>query len=171
MKLFKIVMVAALALTVSACSSDKDAKSTKVTGYQVEEYKGKVALKKVEAGVKAGTYEDFTKRAGDRVFFGYDSYGLVAESTKVLKRQSLWLKLFPKTKITVEGHCDERGTTNYNFALGERRANAVKRYLVAQGISSSRVNVVSYGKSKPSEVGHNNTAWSKNRRGVSVFVK
>jgi peptidoglycan-associated lipoprotein len=104
----------------------------------------------------------------DRVFFGYDSSTLTSEGQQTLNNQAAWLKQHSGTKVTVEGHCDERGTREYNLALGERRATAAKKYLVSQGVSSSRVSTISYGKERPAVVGSDESSWSQNRRAVTV---
>ena len=114
-----------------------------------------------------GTQEDLVVNVGDRVFFGFDKSVIAAAAEKTLKRQAAWLKQFPTVSITVEGHCDERGTREYNLALGERRATAVKNFLVALGIDSSRIATISYGKERPDALGHNSAAWDQNRRGVT----
>lgn len=106
---------------------------------------------------------------GDRIFFGYDSSSLTNEARQTLLAQAKWLQRFPRLQVTVEGHCDERGTREYNLALGERRASAVKNYLVALGIDAARVNVVSYGKERPAVPGSNESAWAQNRRSVTVI--
>jgi peptidoglycan-associated lipoprotein len=104
----------------------------------------------------------------DRVFFDYDSSVIRSDGQDTLKAQAGWLKKNPGSKVTIEGHCDERGTREYNIALGERRANAVKNYLVSQGVSASRISTVSYGKERPAVVGSNEEAYAKNRRGVTI---
>lgn len=116
--------------------------------------------------VQPGSQEDLVLNVGDRVFFGYDKFNLVDEARATVQRQSAWLKANPTITITVEGHADERGTREYNLALGERRATAVKNYLVTLGVSSSRVATISYGKERPVALGHTDAAWSQNRRGV-----
>jgi peptidoglycan-associated lipoprotein len=116
-----------------------------------------------------GSQEDLVQNVGDRVFFEFDSAVLTPEARRTLERQSEWLKLFPEVAISVEGHCDERGTREYNLALGERRANAAREYLVSQGIAASRVRTISYGKERPYALGHNEEAWALNRRSVSVI--
>lgn len=117
----------------------------------------------------AGSKEEFVNEVGDRVFFGYDQYNLSAESRTTLTTQSEWLKQYSNVAIVVEGHCDERGTREYNLALGERRANAVKSFLVSQGVPASRVKTVSYGKERPAVTGSNDASWAQNRRGVTVI--
>jgi len=105
---------------------------------------------------------------GDRVFFAYDSSTLGPDALRVLQAQAAWLKAQPAAQLTIEGHADERGTREYNLALGERRAAAVRDYLIASGIASDRLRTLSYGKERPQVVGHDESAWAQNRRGVSV---
>ena len=117
----------------------------------------------------AATQDYLVGTIGDRVQFGYDSYTLTNDARQVLLAQAKWLQRFPELTVTVEGHCDERGTREYNLALGERRASSVKTYLAALGVDPTRINVVSYGKERPVEAGSNDAAWAKNRRAVTVI--
>ncbi len=112
---------------------------------------------------------EFEKKIGDRIFFAYDSSSLSHEAREVLTHQSTWLKAHSNFSMTVEGHCDERGTREYNIALGERRANAVKSFLVKHGVDSNRIETISYGKERPAVIGDNEASWSKNRRGVTAL--
>lgn len=112
--------------------------------------------------------EAFVQNAKDRVFFGFDKSNLSAEAVKVLKVQAEYLKANPNTQVVVEGHTDDRGTREYNLALGERRAVAVKNYLISRGVDADRIRVVSYGKERPAVVGANEAAWSQNRRAVTL---
>lgn len=122
-----------------------------------------------ENAVRPGSQQDFVANVGDRVFFQYDNSGITPEGRKILERQAEWLKKYPNVTVTVEGHCDERGTREYNLALGERRATAVKNVLVALGIPANRVSTISYGKERPAVVGSNEAAYAQNRRGVTVI--
>jgi len=106
---------------------------------------------------------------GDRVLFGFDSSELTSGSQATLNRQAAFLAARPALRITIEGHCDERGTREYNLALGERRASVVRDYLVARGINAARIKTISYGKERPAAVGSNEAAWAKNRRSVTVL--
>ncbi len=115
-----------------------------------------------------GTQEDLTQNVGDRVFFDTDSSTLSSEAQATLSKQAEWLKQYSNINVTVEGHADERGTREYNIALGERRAAVTKRYLADQGIATSRISTISYGKERPAVVGSDESAWSQNRRAVSV---
>ena len=118
--------------------------------------------------ISPGSPEDFLVNVGDRVFFGYDRHDLTAAARATLERQAQWLQRYPNRRMVVEGHADERGTREYNLALGERRATAVKNYLVAVGVSPSRVTTISYGKEQPAVLGATEAAWAQNRRGVTV---
>lgn len=107
---------------------------------------------------------------GDRVFFDYDSSIVRGDGEATLQRQAEYLKQYPYVKVTMEGHCDERGTREYNLALGERRANAAKSYLVSLGIESSRISTISYGKERPAVVGSDENSFAMNRRAVTVVT-
>ena len=124
----------------------------------------------VVGGIYVGTdtVEMLAIDVPDRVFFAYDSYSLAASAQATLNKQAKWLKANPSVAIAVEGHADERGTREYNLALGDRRASSVKDYLMSQGISSNRISTISYGNERPVKSGSNDTAWAQNRRSVSV---
>lgn len=113
---------------------------------------------------------DFMANAEDRVFFAYDSSALTDNAEEVLDTQVNWLNMrrHNNVNVIVQGYCDERGTREYNLALGERRANAVKNYLVSQGVAADRISVISYGKERPAVLGNNEAAWAQNRRAVTV---
>ncbi len=115
-----------------------------------------------------GTQGDLEQNVGDRVFFALVSSQLSDEAQATLTRQAAWLKQYPQINLTVEGHCDERGTREYNIALGERRATAAKKFLTGLGIASNRISTISYGKERPAVVGDDESAWGQNRRAVSV---
>jgi len=120
---------------------------------------------------RPGTQEDLVVNVGDRVFFSFNESSLSKEAQATLDRQAAWLKKYATAKVTIEGHCDERGTREYNLALGERRATAAKNYLVAAGIPAGRISTVSYGKERPAVVGSNEAAWAQNRRAVTVVAQ
>lgn len=119
-------------------------------------------------GPAPGTQQDLIVNVGDRVFFGYDQHDLNAESRSTIERQAQWLNTYPNINVVIEGHCDERGTREYNLALGERRAMAVRNYLIALGVSPSRLQTISYGKERPAVGGSDQASWAQNRRGVLV---
>ena len=127
----------------------------------------KSLVAKKEPGI-AG--EVFESRLLKDIHFDFDKYDILPEDAQILKENAALLMNYPKVKIQVEGHCDERGTNEYNLALGERRANAAKKYLVSLGISADRISSISYGEEKPLDTGHDEEAWSKNRRGHFVIL-
>jgi len=114
-----------------------------------------------------GSFNEFVKLVGDRVFFGFDQIDLLPQAQETLERQAEWLLRYLATTIVIQGHADERGTREYNLALGERRANAVRNFLIALNVDASRISTVSYGKERPVALGSNVTAWALNRRAVS----
>ena len=126
-----------------------------------------------ETASSSYTYDTDPKTAlikvGDRVLFGYDSSELDDDDRAILNNQSKFLNQNPSLKVTIQGHCDERGTREYNLALGEKRASSVKDYLISLGINSERISVVSYGKERPQVLGSNKAAWSMNRRSVTTI--
>ena len=119
-------------------------------------------------GIVSGSQEDLIVNVGDRVFFGYDSSDLDSDALELLQDQVAWLKQNSNVSVTIEGHCDERGTREYNLALGEKRAQAVKNYLIGLGINPDRISTISYGKERPAVVGSNDGAWAQNRRSVTI---
>ena len=124
--------------------------------------------------ITPGSQEDFLQQVGqygDRILFETDRFNVDTEDQEVLQRQAQWLAQYPGTRITVEGHADERGTRDYNLALGERRANSAKNFLVSIGVDASRIQTVSYGKERPSALGSDEQAWAQNRRAVTVTVR
>lgn len=123
----------------------------------------------LEPSYAAGSQQDLNAYAGGRVLFGYDRYNLNAEARSVLELQAQWMAQNLGASVTIEGHCDERGTREYNLALGDRRANATKNYLVALGVSASRINTISYGKERPAVLGTGDSSWAQNRRAMTVL--
>ncbi len=117
--------------------------------------------------VKQGSQEDLVVNVGDRVFFKFDKFNVNAEARKTLGLQAAWMKRNASVTVTIQGHCDERGTREYNLALGERRANSVKDYLITLGVNPERIDTISYGKERPVAIGSTNAAWAQNRRGVT----
>jgi len=127
----------------------------------------KSLVAKKESGIEGEVFE--TKLLKD-IYFEFDKYDIRPKDEGVLKENAAWLKKNPNTRIQIEGHCDERGTVEYNLALGERRANYTKRYLVSLGIAPDRISTISYGKERPLDPGHNDEAWAKNRRAHIVVL-
>ena len=122
------------------------------------------------AGAKAGTQQDFTVNVGDRVFFETDSAALTTTARATLDKQAVWLIRYTNHPITIEGHADERGTREYNIALGARRAAATRDYLSARGVPASRMRTISYGKERPVAVCNDISCWSQNRRAVTLLA-
>ena len=153
-KIFKNVFLAVvLGLVLSACAQQVKKVDSQIQG---DVYTGTDTVEYLAAGVP------------DRVFFATNESVLTTKSRDTLRKQAAWLRKNSSINIVIEGHADERGTREYNLALGERRANAAKDYLMTYGISSSRISVISYGKERPVDSGSNPLAWSKNRRSVTV---
>jgi peptidoglycan-associated lipoprotein len=120
-------------------------------------------------GASSSAISEFEKAVGDRVFFALNSHSLSAEAKHTLEHQAKWLAEHKSFNVTVEGHCDERGTKEYNIALGEKRAMTAKRFLESHGIDGNRIETVSYGKERPMVIGNDEAAWSKNRRAVTAI--
>jgi peptidoglycan-associated lipoprotein len=116
-----------------------------------------------------GSPQDFTVNVGDRIFFDTDSSSIRADAQQTLAKQAQWLNQYPNYKVTVEGHADERGTREYNLALGARRAEATRDYLSSQGVQGNRMRTISYGKEKPVAVCDDISCWSQNRRAVTAL--
>lgn len=122
------------------------------------------------SNIVPGSAEDLRVNVGDTVHFDYDKYQLRDEDRSILQRQASWLSKYPSVRITVEGHCDERGTREFNLALGARRANAVKEYLTSLGVAASRLDTISYGKERPTCTESSESCYAQNRRGVSTVT-
>ncbi len=150
-----IFLVLLLSLVLSACATQQ--KTAKIDSQlQGDVYTGTDTVKYLADGVK------------DRVFFATNESVLTTASRDTLRKQAAWLRKNSDVTVVLEGHCDERGTREYNLALGERRANAAKDYLMTYGVASDRISVISYGKERPVDSGSSPLAWSKNRRSVTV---
>lgn len=119
------------------------------------------------SGPMKGSQEDLVANVGDRIFFEFDSFAIGPRARGTLERQASWLNRYGNITLTIEGHCDERGTREYNLGLGQRRAEAVKKYLMALGVAENRLATISYGKERPVALGSNDQSWAQNRRGVA----
>ncbi|WP_043829208.1 peptidoglycan-associated lipoprotein Pal [Muricoccus aerilatus] len=153
----------ALAL-LAACSSD-DASNAAATGAGGS---GGLAGGAGMGSARPGSQEDLVASVGDRVFFDTDSTQVRADGRSTLERQAAWLARYPQVSVYMEGHADERGTREYNLALGQRRANAARDLLVASGVSGQRIQTVSYGKDRPAALGSDEASWAQNRRAVTT---
>lgn len=171
---FKILGLIAAAALVAACETAPEEKAaTSGAGAATTTTAAAPAVSPPAAmpsGPAKGSKAEFVSEVGDRIFFEFDKYNLKAGARGTLEKQAAWLNKWPAVTITVEGHCDERGTREYNLALGERRANSVKDYLVALGVNPSRIKTISYGKERPVALGSNESAWAQNRRGVTTIT-
>ena len=125
-----------------------------------------VASRSLPTAPRPGTQEDLVVNVGDRVFFEFDRYDLELDARSVIEKQAAWLDQNRQVVVTIEGHTDERGTREYNLALGERRANSIRDYLVALGVDANRMKITSFGKERPVDPRSTKEAWSQNRRGV-----
>jgi peptidoglycan-associated lipoprotein len=150
--------IAAIAgsLLLTACSSTKEEAPTPVTQTQPSK-------------IVPGSAEDFRVNVGDTVLFDLDQHSIRADAQGILQKQAAWLKQYPAVRLMVEGHCDERGTREYNLALGDRRAYAVKEYLVSLGVDAARLQTKSFGKERPVCAESDDSCWQQNRRGYSVI--
>lgn len=156
----KFLAAFAAAALLSACASEPEtAAATGAGGGNANANAG---------AIRPGSQEDLRANVGDRVFFATDRSTIQGDQRPVLERQARWLGQFAQNQVTIEGHADERGTREYNLALGQRRANAARDVLVASGVAGSRIQTVSYGKDRPEALGSDETAWAQNRRAVTV---
>ncbi len=167
--LARYVMIFSTVFVVGACtgSADKGGIETSIDANSGVIVDSEDMYSDNGQGPALGTQADLVVNVGDRVFFDTDSSDLTMAARTSLENQASWLGQYPNLNVTIEGHADERGTREYNLALGERRANSVKNYLVALGVSPTRIDVISYGKERPAVPGANGMAWSQNRRGVT----
>jgi len=165
-----LVMLSVAVLTLGACSEEDKAVDTSMPADMNGGMNAGTDFNSGAPvnGVVPGSQQDLVVNVGDRVFFGYDQFDLSPEARATLERQAAWLKQYPNVNITVEGHADERGTREYNLALGEKRASSTKSYLMSLGVDGSRVNTISYGKERPAVPEASAAAWSQNRRSVTV---
>jgi peptidoglycan-associated lipoprotein len=163
-----ILMPLSAAALIAGCAKKPPAELPPAPPPEVTEADGSVG----DTGVRPGSQADFLARVtSDRIFFDTDQSNVDAEDQAVLRSQAQWLAANPAARVTLEGHADERGTREYNLALGERRANAAKNYLVSLGVDASRISVISFGKERPDAVGSDEAAWARNRRAVTVVVE
>ncbi len=169
---FKMLSMIAALVFVSACATEPEettAATDSGTQTTAAPAPAPAATTREVPGFAAGSVKDFLVNVGDRVFFGFDSADIQSSQVATIEKQAAWLRRFPGVTIVVEGHADERGTREYNLALGERRANAHKDYLISLGVSAGRIETVSFGKERPAVLGSNESAWAQNRRGVIVL--
>jgi peptidoglycan-associated lipoprotein len=159
----KLAAVAAAFLLVAGCETKKPAEAPPTSGPESTAPTGPTS------SIVPGSAEDFRVNVGDTVHFDFDKYDILDNDKPTLQRQASWLAKYPQVRVTVEGHCDERGTREFNLALGARRANSVKEYLISLGVSAERVDTISYGKERPVCTESNEDCWAQNRRGVTTI--
>jgi peptidoglycan-associated lipoprotein len=157
----------AAALLLGACTHKQEAVNTAPPPVQPPP---PAPQQTVTSSIIPGSAQDFKVNVGDTVHFALNQYNIQDNDKSTLGKQAAWLARYPSVRLNIEGHCDERGTREYNLALGARRANAVKEYLVAQGVAAGRLETVSYGKERPICTESNEECWAQNRRGVSVIT-
>jgi peptidoglycan-associated lipoprotein len=164
---FKLVLALGLALSLAACSKKSSVSSLGSDGLGA--HGDNAGLSGSESQVP-GSAEDFQANIGDRVFFENDQSSLTPEGRESLVKQAGWLKEYPEVQVQIEGHADERGTREYNISLSARRATAVRKFLISQGISESRIATIAYGKERPAKLCDAEECWSQNRRAVTVIT-
>lgn len=169
MRLQLLGMVAAFGLLAACGTETQQAATTTAAGTKAQAAPA-AAAPAANVGIAQDSIRYFVANVGDRVFFDTDKSDLRPDAVQVLNRQATWLKANPKVTIRIEGHADERGTREYNLALGERRAHAAAEYLISQGVDKARVATISYGKERPVAAGNNEDAWKQNRRAVTTLV-
>jgi peptidoglycan-associated lipoprotein len=162
-----IIAVALIAL--SACAKKRTELPPAPVGTQGSQTE---TLPTQPSGPVPGSQEDFVANVtADRIFFDTDKFDVDGEDQEVLRSQAAWLAKYPNKRVTIEGHADERGTRDYNLALGERRANAAKNFLSSLGVDASRISTISYGKERPDALGSDEASWARNRRAVTLTVQ
>lgn len=168
-KKYRFLVLGLAAVFLAACATDGDGPGSATESSDRSSRSPKVDSAPMERGdYKKGSQGHLDAVAGSRVYFGYDRYDLTARAQNTLRKQAEWMLDKSRRKLVIEGHADERGTREYNLALGARRAEAVKNFLVALGVNPRRVNTISYGKERPAVSGSNESAWSQNRRSASI---
>lgn len=165
---FKVLSMFAAVLLLAACETAPEQQANTSGQGGSAATPTTTAPAQTRAAPRPGSQEDLVANVGDRVFYDFDKSDLKPEARRQVEKWAQWLRQYPNVTVTVEGHCDERGTREYNLGLGERRAASAKRFLTSLGIDARRVATISYGKERPAVVGSNDAAWSQNRRGVMV---
>lgn len=167
----KLTALAGVLLLVAACETtpedDSDASGTGASTTPTVTTPDDTTMEAMPAEPALSLQERLVQEVGDRVFFDYDRAAIRPDGEATLRRQAEFLRMNPNARITISGHCDERGTREYNLALGERRATAAKNFLVSLGIAASRLTTISYGKERPIVLGHTAAAWAQNRAAIT----
>lgn len=162
------ILIGAALLATAACSKKRPEVLPPPPG---EAPAAPIGGEGADGAIRPGSAEDFRRSVtSDTVNFALDMYDIDGTARGILDSQADWLQRYPNVRITIEGHCDERGTREYNLALGDRRANSAKNYLVSRGISASRITTISYGSERPAAFGSDEESWARNRRAVTVVI-
>ena len=174
---FRLVLVGVAAASLAGCAKPKKPMATSLPPAaptqappRTELPPSQPPMAQAPVGALPGSVNDFVVNVGDRVYFDTDSHDIRADAQPLLDAQASWLQRYSQVKVRIEGNCDERGTREYNLALGARRANSVRDYLVSHGVTSDRIATISYGKEQPIDGGSDEAAWQKNRNGHTAIV-
>lgn len=166
-----VMVVAAVAMVAAAGCTRRQAPTPVDPGAPTQPGGPTVPTGPVDGGpVAPGSIRDFTINVGDRVYFDFDSYSIRSDASRILAAQAAWLSRYPQVQVRIEGNADERGTREYNLALGARRAEAVRSFLIANGIPSNRIDTISYGKERPIAYGSNEESWAQNRNAHTTIT-
>ena len=170
----RLAAMAAAAAALAACSTPKPpppaAPNAPPPAAPPRERPATPPVAQAPTGPVPGSIQDFTVNVGDRVYFDYDKYDVRADAQPVLAAQAAWLVKYPSVKVRIEGNADERGTREYNLALGSRRANSIKEFLTSHGVAADRIETISYGKEMPIDPGTTEEAFAKNRNGHTAIT-
>jgi peptidoglycan-associated lipoprotein len=171
----QIALITGAAISIAACSSTPKpaplgTPSAPSSSGETPPPPPPPPISEAPVGPIPGSTQDFVINAGDRVYFDFDAYSIRSDAQNVLAQQAAWLSRYPAVQVRIEGNCDERGTREYNLALGARRANSIREFLIAHGVSGGRIATVSYGKERPIDPGTGEDAWSHNRNGHTQIV-
>ncbi|HEX3917480.1 MAG TPA: peptidoglycan-associated lipoprotein Pal [Caulobacteraceae bacterium] len=175
---YRLTLAALAAMVLTACASHPPPPPAPVPpppqssdegpppqGYQ------SAPTQQTSAGPLPGTVQDFVVNVGELVYFDFDGSNIRPDAQPVLAGQAQWLQRYPQVRVRIEGNCDERGTREYNFALGARRADAVRSFLIAHGVAAARITTISYGKERPIDPGHDDQAWARNRNAHTAITE
>jgi peptidoglycan-associated lipoprotein len=172
---FRLALIAGAAISIAACASQpKPTPLASSSGsHQNQEAPPPPPpppISEAPVGPAPGSVQDFVINAGDRIYFDFDAYAIRQDAQKILAQQADWLNRYPAVRVRIDGNCDERGTREYNLALGARRANSVREFLIAHGVPGERIATVSYGKERPIDSGSGEDAWSRNRNAHTAIT-
>jgi peptidoglycan-associated lipoprotein len=173
----RLAMVSSLALSIAACASHPKPEPLASNGQGQQEQQqpyvpppGPQPVSGQPSAPVPGSSQDFVVNVGDRIYFDFDQFTVRPDAVDALSKQAQWLTRYPAVKVRIEGNCDERGTEEYNFGLGARRAESVKEFLINHGVDGSRITTVSYGKARPIDAGDDEDAWAKNRNAHTAIT-